>query len=65
MINKIIEKILEPSKIYTSNKFTLKIKVRDAIPRKQYLTTENSQLLITEDNKKIITEWGELMNGRR
>ncbi len=58
MASKIIEKIVEPSKIYISDKFTLKIKVRDAIPIKQYITTENSQILITEDNKKIITEWG-------
>lgn len=57
MENKIIEKIVEPSKIYIGDKFTLKIKVRDAIPIKQYITTENSQILITEDNKKIITEW--------
>ena len=58
MENKIIEKIVEPSKIYIGDKFTLKIKARDAIPIKQYITTENSQILITEDNKKIITEWG-------
>lgn len=58
MENKIIEKIVEPSKIYIGDKFTLKFKVRDAIPIKQYITTENSQILITEDNKKIITEWG-------
>lgn len=58
MASKIIEKIVEPSKIFVGEKFTLKIKVKDAIPQKQYLTTENSQLLITEDNKKIITEWG-------
>lgn len=58
MANKIIEKILEPSKIYTSDKFILKIKVRDAVPIKQYIITENNQKLIAEDNKKIITEWG-------
>lgn len=57
MASKIIEKIVEPSKIYIGDKFTLKIKVRDAIPIKQYITTENRQNLITEDNKKIITEW--------
>ena len=58
MENKIIEKIVEPSKIFVGEKFTLKIKVKDAIQIKQYITTENSQILITEDNKKIITEWG-------
>lgn len=58
MENKIIEKIVEPSKIFVGEKFTLKIKVKDAILIKQYITTENSQILITEDNKKIITEWG-------
>ena len=50
MANKIIEKILEPSKIYTSDKFILKIKVRDAVPIKQYIITENNQKLIAEDN---------------
>lgn len=58
MENKIIEKIVEPSKIFVGEKFTLKIKVKDAIPIKQFIITENSQILITEDNKKIITEWG-------
>lgn len=58
MENKIIEKIVEPSKIFVGEKFTLKIKVKDAILIKQFIITENSQILITEDNKKIITEWG-------
>lgn len=51
MANKIIEKILEPSKIFESSTFLLKIKVERI----------QSFNLITEDNNYIITENGEML----
>lgn len=59
MPNKIIEIITEPSKIYVGSTFLLKVKVEDMSPSRKYLATENSLKIISEDNKKIITEWGE------
>lgn len=38
--------------------FKLKLKVQDDYFYKKNLVTENEMTLITEDNKKIITEWG-------
>lgn len=49
MPNKIIEKILEPSKIYEGSTFLLKIKVL-FIPSYQ---------LLTESESYIVTEWGD------
>lgn len=59
MPNKIIEIITEPSKIYVGSTFLLKVKVEDMSPSRKYLATENSLKIISEDNKKIIAEWGE------
>lgn len=59
MPNKIIEIITEPSKIYVGSTFLLKVKVKDMSPSRKYLATENSLKIISEDNKKIIAEWGE------
>lgn len=59
MKNKIIEIITEPSKIYVGSTFLLKVKVEDMSPSRKYLATENSLKIISEDNKKIIAEWGE------
>lgn len=58
---KILETIIEPSKVYVNSKFTLKIKIEGSEYRlKKYFKLENSNsILITEDNKKIITEWSE------
>lgn len=59
MPNKIIEIITEPNKIYVGSTFLLKVKVEDMSPSRKYLATENSLKIISEDNKKIIAEWGE------
>lgn len=59
MPNKIIEIITEPSKIYVGSTFLLKVKVEDMSPSRKYLATENSLKIISEDNNKIIAEWGE------
>lgn len=56
---RIIEKISEPSIIYAGSTFKLKIKVVDDILQRKYITSENNKQLITEDGKKIITEWSE------
>lgn len=58
-MNKITEILTEPSKIYVGSTFLLKVKVEDMGPSRKYLATENSLKIISEDNKKIITEWGE------
>ena len=56
---RIIEKIIEPSKVYVGSSFMLKIKVQDSLLNKAQFITEDGLKLITEDNKNIITEWGE------
>lgn len=59
MENKIIEIITEPNKIYVGSTFLLKVKVEDMSPSRKYLATENALKIISEDNNKIIAEWGE------
>ncbi len=56
---RIIETIVEPSKIYTGSLFKLKIKVSNTYLVKQTLITENRKVILTEDGVKIRTEWGE------
>lgn len=55
---KITEIITEPSAIYTNSTIKLKIKIDDPYLLKQNLSTEDGIILITEDNKTLITEWG-------
>lgn len=55
---KIAEIITEPSAIYTNSTIKLKIKIDDPYLLKQNLSTEDGIILITEDNKTLITEWG-------
>lgn len=59
---KILETIIEPSKIYVNSKFTLKIKIEGSTYRlKKYFILENiNKKIVTEDGKKIITEWSDL-----
>ena len=54
MTNKIIEKIIEPSKIEVGSTFLIKVKVQFT-PSYQ-LVTENNDYLITEDGNTLITE---------
>lgn len=58
----ILETIIEPTKIYVNSRFMLKIKVEGSIYRlKKYLVLENiNKKIVTEDGKKIITEWSDL-----
>lgn len=55
---KIIEKILEPTKIEVGSSFLLKIKVEDNYFKRRKIISEDNKVLITEDGKKIRTEWG-------
>lgn len=55
---KIIEKIIEPSRIEAGSTFKIKIKIKDILTSKKVFETENEILLITEDGKLIRTEWG-------
>ena len=57
-MNKIIEKIVEPSKIEIGSTFLLKVKVKDILTSKKMLVTEQGKSLVTEDNKPIRSEWG-------
>ena len=50
-MNKIIEKIVEPSKIEIGSTFLLKVKVKDILTSKKMLVTEQGKSLVTEDNK--------------
>lgn len=61
MSNKILEKIIEPSKIIVGSSFLLKIKV-DLIESYQ-LVTERGENIITEQGENIITE-GDFYNGQ-
>ncbi len=58
-MSRIIETIVEPSKIYTGSLFKLKIKVSDDYSFKQSIITENGQVILTENGETIRTEWGE------
>lgn len=56
---RIIEKIVEPSRIEVGSLFKIKVKVADIFSSKEYFITESGIKLITEDGKLIRTEWGE------
>ena len=56
---KIIEKILEPSRIEVGSTFKIKIKVFDVLTSKKQFITERGIKLITENNKLLRTEWGD------
>lgn len=56
---RIIEKIVEPSRIEVGSLFKIKVKVSDMFSSKEYFITESGIKLITEDGKLIRTEWGE------
>lgn len=56
---RVLEKIVEPSIIYTGSTFKLKVKVDDYYLEKRKLITETGITLITENNEEIKTEWGE------
>lgn len=56
---RVLEKIVEPSIIYTGSTFKLKVKVDDYYLEKRKLITEAGMTILTEDGKEIRTEWGE------
>ena len=55
----IIEKIVEPSKIYVGSTFKIKIKVDRDYSFVNEVTTENNLEIITENANNIRTEWGD------
>lgn len=61
MANKIIEKIIEPSKIMVGSTFLIKIKV-DMIESYR-LITERGENIITEQGENLLTE-GDFYNGQ-
>lgn len=58
MMPKIQEILVEPSRIYTDSSFKIRIKIEDYYLKKRRLISEDGKQLITEENKKIRTEWG-------
>ena len=58
-MSKIVEKIVEPDKIYVGSIFKIKIKVKDSYEEYRDVITENEKNIITEDGKNLITEWSE------
>lgn len=54
MANKIIEKLVEPSKILVGSTFLLKVKVE--FIKSYELITEDNDNIITEAGEKLITE---------
>lgn len=57
-MSKILEKIVEPSKIYVGSTFKLKIKVQDDYFNRKRIITEDNMLITTQSGKVIRTEWG-------
>lgn len=55
---RIIEKIVEPSRIEVGSLFKIKVKVFDILTSKKILITERGNKIITEDGKLIRSEWG-------
>lgn len=53
MANKILEVIVEPTKMYVGDKFRLKVKVQ--FTASYALITQNNENIITEDGNQIIT----------
>ena len=52
----VIENItLEPSTIYTNQKFKIKVKIKKELD-KYYILTENNNYITTENGKKLILE---------
>ena len=58
-MSKIQEVIVEPNKIEVGSTFKLKVRVIDSYIKKQKIISENKKNIITEDEEKIRTEWGE------
>lgn len=56
-MSNIVERILEPAKIYAGSSFRLKLKVKDGSLLYRQIVSEDNQVLITEDGEQIITEW--------
>lgn len=56
---RITEIIVEPSTIYIQDRFKIKVKVEDYFTTKRVLITEDNKPIITENDKLIRTEWGE------
>ena len=54
MANKILEKIIEPSKIIVGSTFLLKVKIQ--FTPSYNLITENGDNLVTETGDNLITE---------
>ena len=57
-MSKIQEIIIEPTKIKVCSNFLLKVKVEDDYFKRRKIISENNKVLITENGKKIRTEWG-------
>lgn len=55
---RIIEKIVEPSRIEVGSLFKIKVKVFDILTSKKIFITERGNKIITEDGKLIRSEWG-------
>ena len=53
MVNKILEVIVEPTKLYVGDKFRLKVKVQ--FTPSYALITQNNENIITEDGNQLIT----------
>lgn len=53
MANKILEVIVEPTKLYAGDKFRLKVKVQ--FTSSYALITQNNENIITEDGNQLIT----------
>lgn len=55
---RIVEKIVEPSRIEVGSLFKIKVKVQDILTSKKIFVTERGIKIITEDGKLIRSEWG-------
>ncbi|MBP3463785.1 MAG: hypothetical protein J6K45_04820 [Clostridia bacterium] len=55
-MSRIVELKIEPDKIYVCSIFELRVKIEDSYMNKKYLSSENGEILITENGLKIQKE---------
>ena len=56
---RIVEKIIEPSRIDAGSIFKIKVRVEDVLTSKKIFVTEDSIKIVTEEGNIIRTEWGD------
>lgn len=56
---RILDLVVEPSKVYVNQAFKIKVKVQDDYTSKKMIISENNHQIISETGDYLRTEWGE------